>query len=76
MFAADADVSAVRGVNAADDVEKGGFAGARRSQQHAELPLIQREVDPLQHLDPAVSLAEGLFDSVDFNKHIGFCSEL
>ena len=71
VFSVDADVPAVRGVNPADDVEKGGLAGAGRPQQHAKLPLVQRKIDPFQYLDTAVSLSESLFDSVNFNKHIG-----
>ena len=48
--------------NAADDVQQRGFTGTGRTKQNADLAFLDPDVDSLQHLHTAFSLAEVFFD--------------
>lgn len=68
-LAVDENVAGVGAVDAAQDVEQRGLAGAGRPQQHAEFAFSHGQVDAFQHLDPVFTAAKGLFDLIQFKKH-------
>ena len=68
-LAVDKNVAGVGAVDAAQDVEQRGLAGAGRPQQHAEFAFFHGQVDAFQHLDPVFTAAKGLFDLIQFKKH-------
>ena len=68
-LAVDENVAGVGAVDAAQDVEQRGLAGAGRPQQHAEFAFFHGQVDAFQHLDPVFTAAKGLFDLIQFKKH-------
>ena len=68
-LAVDENVAGVGAVDAAQDVEQRGLAGAGRPQQHAEFAFFHDQVDAFQHLDPVFTAAKGLFDLIQFKKH-------
>ncbi len=56
----DADRSAVRTVNSADNVQQRGFAGPGRPQKNTEFSLLHIKGKPPQHLLPGLSRAKAL----------------
>lgn len=68
-LAVDENVAGVGAVDAAQDVEQRGLAGAGRPQQHAEFAFFHGQVDAFQHLDLVFTAAKGLFDLIQFKKH-------
>ena len=68
LVAADGDVAAVGAVDAADDVQQGGFAAAGGAQQHADLPLGHGEIHAPQHLLPGVAGAVALLQVHDLQE--------
>lgn len=68
-LAVDENVAGVGAVDAAQDVEQRGLAGAGRPQQHAEFAFFHGQVDAFQYLDPVFTAAKGLFDLIQFKKH-------
>ena len=69
FLAADGDEAGVCTVDAADDVEQSGFAGAGRPEQDTEFAFFEGEGDAFQYVDTAFALTEMLFDVADLNKH-------
>ena len=57
MLAADDDLARVGVVQAADQIENGGLAGARRAHQGDELPCRDFQVEPVQDFDGFLAAA-------------------
>ena len=75
-----ADVAAVdeyaargRGIHAAEDVERGGLARTRGSEDDGQLAALDRETRPVERMDARTALAIGLDDVLEFDiSHVPF----
>jgi hypothetical protein len=56
LFVADADASAIEGLEPVDAAEEGALAAARGPDDHRDLSLIHAERDAAQHLQVTVTL--------------------
>ena len=68
LIAADEDLPCIRTVDPSENVQQRGFAGAGRSEQHAEFTLSDRKVQSAQDVLTCVATAEALFQAVYFQK--------
>ena len=64
-FAADADGTLARAVEAADEIQERGLPRAGRAHQGQELPGAHAQVKVPEHVDVLRSAMEDLFDTVD-----------
>src|SRR5690606_5029730 len=64
-LAVDGDLAAAGRVQAADQVQQGGLAGARRAHQRDEVALFDLQVQAVQHVDPFRAALVGLGEVAD-----------
>ena len=69
-IAADADFARGWLIQAADQIEQRGLAGARRPHQRDEITLRNIQRQPVQHFDFLLAARVGLSDVVDLD-HLG-----
>ena len=66
--AANADAALRGAVQAADEIEQGGFAGAGGAHEGKKLPLIDHEVEAREDRNVLRSAMEGLGDVLDLDE--------
>jgi hypothetical protein len=57
------DLTSVRALKQASDLQEGRFAGTRGSDERHDFPPSEPQLDSAQHLEPSVALAEAPFDA-------------
>ena len=70
-LAVDGNGTGIGAVNAADDVEKGGFSASGRAQQDTDGAFFQGKTDSLQDKCPGIAASVGFFDILQFQIHTG-----
>ena len=68
ILAVEGDLAGIRPVEAGDDPQQRGLAGARRPEQRQQLAVADLQIDIVERGE----LAEFLDDVFDFNRHLEF----